>query len=159
MLLSWATAQINNSIKAFEGPDSPQGELLKSLYGTTPDGVDATFRFPASRPIILLSVEKTCEYCSQNWPWWNKIQARLKDRVDFRVLDVGSSYALSDLKTLGIGAGPILRIDKIESTRLRFNQTPTTALVNRSGMVVRAWSGVFDKDRLTELEKLAHSTD
>lgn len=103
----------------------------------------------------MLVFSITCPVCDENWPYWDRILARLDTRR-FRVLALNLSDELPSeyVAKYNLSRIPVLArvsADSILASRLRF--TPQTILANSTGEVRRVWSGLLNRESMDEISQ------
>lgn len=98
---------------------------------------------------LLLVFKTTCQYCIQQYPYWNQLTGNL-DKSRWRVLAVTSESDLDKIKNhliehnlTNIRAGAISP-QVVTDTRMLL--TPMTLVLDPAGNVKKVWAGLWKKD-------------
>lgn len=107
---------------------------------------------------LLLVLQKGCSYCNDSAPFYQKLakEARENDRLGLvAVLPQGVDEGRSYLRGLGV------ELAEVKQSTLRsigVRATPTVALIDRHGVVVRSWLGKLSAQKEVEVLAALRST-
>ena len=107
----------------------------------------------SKRQTVLVVLKPGCHFCSASAPFYSRLseEAARKEIQLVAVLQepVGVSQAyLSEQKI------PIAAVRQADLSALNVRGTPTVLLVDRNGLLVRAWTGKLTPDGEAELLKM-----
>lgn len=126
----------------------PDGKPVEVLYGQDP------------RKVLVLVFSPTCPFCEQNWPKWEQVISSLDRSVVRPVgVDVTSTTTAPFISQHQLTGLPVfLKVDPRVTVNYRFQLTPQTILVDRSGKVEKVWTGVMNDSAVADLkQRLADS--
>jgi hypothetical protein len=153
----------NRALKAqLSGPPAglevEPGAAVPDLKGFDMNGKPLSIDYQQDhRKVLVLVFSPTCRFCVENWPkWWGLVATLDRGAVRPVGVDITSSASTAFLAEHRMSDMPvILQVDPKSRVDYRFQITPQTILVNGSGRVEKAWSGVLDDTAVAEIERLA----
>jgi peroxiredoxin len=138
-----------------------EGDLVPSLSGLDIDGKEFTLDFTSdSRKALILIFSPRCGYCTKNMPNWTAIADGL-DRRSFRIVEVstiseGVREYVDQYRLTGV---PVVSdVDPKTRVAYEMNVTPQTILIDSHGRVEKIWTGVLQRDELTEVSRFLNLT-
>lgn len=154
--LVWTTYKYRQLLQADSDKQmvgfAKSGQSLPQLSGHSYDGSPITILPQSSKKFLLMVFRQGCTYCTENWPYWDRILADQGRRTnvilystDDKISDAyKAEHAKLSSSMIILGANP-----KVTAT-LGFDATPQTILVDH-GRVVRNWPGVLTNEEASEI--------
>ncbi len=132
-----------------------EGYTFDSLHLKGLNGGEETFGFSGqARKSMLLVFNTACEYCVQQYPYWNEVASKL-DHSKWRFLAITRERDsekvkahLREYKFDSIQTG-LVSPQEMDKSRMVF--TPMTVIIDESGKVTKVLPGIWDGD-LTSIE-------
>lgn len=161
LALNIALVRQNRQLKAqLSGPapgmEATSGAPVPDLRGFDVSGQPLTVAYGQdSRPVLVFVFSPTCAFCEQNWPkWYGIIAAMDREAVRPVAVDVTSTATQDFLVQHQLAGMPVLlKVDPAIVVGYRFQLTPQTILIDRSGKVEKVWSGVLSDSSLAEIKR------
>ena len=118
------------------------GRPLEVLYGKD------------NRKVLVLVFSPTCAFCDENWPKWQQVISALdQSAVRPVAVDVTATASTVFVSQHKLAELPVfVKVDPLATVNYRFQLTPQTILVDRSGKVEKVWTGVLNDSALAELK-------
>lgn len=137
------------------------GMQMPDLRGSDPAGKPIEVQYGKDpRKVLVLVFSPTCPYCDQNWPKWQQVISSL-DGSSVRpvAVDVTSTTTADFVVKHKLAVMPVLlKVDPSDTVNYRFQLTPQTILVDRSGKVEKVWTGVLTEAALADLQQRLSET-
>jgi hypothetical protein len=106
-----------------------------------------------ARHTAVVVLQAGCHYCTESAPFYARLAAEAAKRPAVALLAVMPQEATQARQYLEAQKVPIGRVVQARPGSIKVRGTPTVLLVDRAGVVTRAWFGKLPPDK--ELEVLA----
>lgn len=129
-------------------PAAPPGAPNQITAG---EKVPVGMEWVKSGHTVLLVLQKTCRFCTESAPFYQRLVKETANRSDVKVVALFPGTVEESKQYLdGIGVS-IADIRQVSPAEVKVSGTPTIILVDENGVAVDVWRGKLPPDKEAEV--------
>lgn len=148
--------ELRSKFKGIKPLQAKEGEKFGSFRAINLSNEDVLMDFSSDKESILLFLSTTCGYCRKQMPYWTDLVAKV-DKGRYRITAITTetdNEAINGyIDEYKIYDWEILKIRPDEALAANLTATPTTIVLDKSGRVVKVWTGLWQTGYLNSVSE------